>query len=443
MALLDLSFVTRSLILLLEEAVAASPAWLPRPRPTISPQPPDKLPADSLGVYLYHLEEDPALKGLPAPVPGGGGRTPVRRTPMGLKLYYQLATGVAEDDNGAYQGQLLLGLAVKAMHDFPVLSDSTEVGGVSLFESLGMDGEGNRFHLTLQAIPAKEAVSFWIAGKVPLRLAAYYQASVVLLEPEESSTRAARVTTLGLSSFVGGVPRLEASENRVTVQAPGVAAPQEVRLQPAEVAPGGRFELRGSGVTGEDVRLRLESHRWSGPKTAGDAWGVLAAPGRVLATARGEIGEGDERVAVLPGLYSVSVEVHPASSSASGAGAASVAGVKPMRSNRVPLTVVPRVDAPLPPPDGDGVLTLTGGVFQHPDLEPDEVEVFAGADKLAAGTAGALEPGEHAVVAPDAIEVRLPAEAMAGGPVPLRVVVSGAESVPVWLPGDGAEAATP
>lgn len=421
MALLDLSLVTRALMLLVEESVAASPAWLPRPRPTVSPQPPDRLAADALGVHLYHLAEEASIKGMP---PTGPGLPPSRHTPMGLNLFYQLATGVAEDDAVAFQSQLLLGLAVKALHDQPFLTDATEINGVNVFQTLGLDGEHNRFHLNLQPVPPSEAVSYWTAGTSPLRLAAYYQASVVVLEPESPATRAGRVFTYGVHSFVTGMPRLEASENRLSFTIPGIAAPQEVTLKPAEVPLGGQLTLHGVDLAGDQTYLVLEHPTWDERITADPSWGVIAAPNRVLATARDTL----DGQPTLPGLYSAAVRVERSKQMPDGS-----TRLFEQLSNRVPLTLTPRVDTPLPAPDAQGVFTVTGAVFQAPDLDAENVEVFVGAERLPVGTAGTLDPGEHAVVDASTIEVRLPAGLASGEAVPFRVVINGAESAPAWV----------
>jgi len=81
MAILDVSLVTKSLRRLILENVKESPAWKPRDAPAISPMPPDKLKAETMGLYLYHMVEDPALKNQP-PASGSSDPVPVRYTPM-------------------------------------------------------------------------------------------------------------------------------------------------------------------------------------------------------------------------------------------------------------------------------------------------------------------------------------------------------------------------
>jgi len=116
MAILDISLVTKAIRRLLEESVKNSPAWNPRPDPTISVLPPDKLKAGSLGFYLYHVSEDSHFKNQP-PAGTSADAVPVRYNPMGLNLFYLLTTdGIVDEDNKVYDAQLLLGLAVKTLH---------------------------------------------------------------------------------------------------------------------------------------------------------------------------------------------------------------------------------------------------------------------------------------------------------------------------------------
>ena len=96
---------------------------------------------------------------------------PIRFTPMGLNLYYQLTShSHTQDDPGIFKEHLLMGLAMKALKDYPVIDDSTEIGGLKVFP-VDLQGTDNRFRITLQPIPPNEAVNYWSPGKLPIRLA--------------------------------------------------------------------------------------------------------------------------------------------------------------------------------------------------------------------------------------------------------------------------------
>ena len=96
MALLDVSLVTKALINLLTVHIGNSSAWQGGDPPNVTAQRPDELQPKTLGVHLYHVCEDPYLKNQP---PAGNDSPPVRFTPMGLQLFYQLSA-VGEGADG-------------------------------------------------------------------------------------------------------------------------------------------------------------------------------------------------------------------------------------------------------------------------------------------------------------------------------------------------------
>lgn len=420
MALLDLSLVTRALIRVIEAHVSASPAWVPRPTPTVVPLPPDRLAVDALGLYLYHVREEAHYKNTADP---HGSAPPVRYQPLALSLYYQLSINGADTPQAMYEAQLLFGCALRALHDVPVLADGTVVNGVDIFDEVGLDGADNRIRVTLQPVPDTEAVSYWTAGSTAVRTAAYYQASVVLLEAEPAPVRAGRVRLYGVHTFLRGAPRLTASENRLVYGVPGVATPQEALLRPAEVPIGGQVAFLGSDLAGEETHLLLTGDRWREPRAADAGWGVAATPTRLLATVRETI-DGE---AVIPGFYTARARVVTTRTMPDG----SVRRFE-RSSNGTPFAITPRIDA-IGAPDALGVFVVTGYPFEHADLDPERVEVFLGADRATRGTAGALSPGEFDITSGTTIEARLPAGTPPGAQVPVRILVNGAESPPRWV----------
>ena len=60
-----------------------------------------------------------------------------------------------------------------------------------------------------------------------MRLAAYYQVLVVLLEPEESITRAGRVLEYDISIYTGGGPRIDGCENNLSFIIPDKQIPMQ------------------------------------------------------------------------------------------------------------------------------------------------------------------------------------------------------------------------
>ena len=434
MALLDLSLVTTALVELLKAHIGNSPAWpLAAGAPLVTAQPPDKLAAKTLGVYLYHVSEDPHLKNQP---PHGGDSPPVRFTPMGLQLYYQLsALGEGADGLANLQEQLFIGAAMKALHDYPVIDDNTRVPRrapqppLDVLQSVGLDGAGNKLRITLQPVPYHEAQSFWNASSLAPRLATYYQVSVVLLEPDKPSTMAGRVMTYGVQSFVGGAPRLDGSQNTIAVQVPGLA-PQSLLTRPAEVPVGAQVELTGFDLFGDATEVLLQHFGWPDRKRADPTWGVLATDDRISFTIQERV---DGRP-ITPGLYSARARVIKRRTMPDGS-----TRDFGFVSNDTPFTISARIDSVVMAAD---LGTIRGYVFTNPDpaappLPPDAIQLCIGGVILTEvppePPVVALAPGQFRVVDESTIDFRLPPEAVPGRPVSVRLFVLGAESPAQWI----------
>lgn len=420
MALLDLSLVTRTLINLIQTHVESSPAWSGAP-PDVSPLPPDKLSGGrTIGLYLYHVVEDPGYKNAPPP---GSDPVPVRHTPMALQLYYLLtAHSSAAGDSGPFREQLMMGCAMKALRDYPIINDHTQVAGVKVMHPLLMGGD-NRLRLVLRPVQPEDAVTYWTAGSSPLRLSAYYQVSVALLEPVEPASRAGRVLSYGVYTFTRRSPRLDSSYHILTYTIPGEVGSREVELRPAQVPIGGKVVFTGSGLSGDRTTLMLLCDRWDAPVEVGLDWGVTAAHDQVFATVQPFAGSKD----ILPGVYSAEAVVVTSRAMPDGR-------VREFEhlSNRSPFTIAPRIDAvgALSP---SGEFTVTGAVFKHTDLAEEDVRVYLGDARLATGTVGGLNRGEFAVEDAATLHVRLPSSASPGDRLLFRLLVGGVESPPQWI----------
>jgi Pvc16 N-terminal domain len=424
MALLDVSKVTETLIELLERRIPTLPEWPSGVTLDVSPDPPDLLSGQNvLGIYLYHLTEDPGTKNL---VPPGGNSPPVAYAPMGLSLHYQLSAHTEGNGASTLSEQRMMGMAAKTLHDFPVIDDDTRVGTTQILNQTLRDA-GNRLRIALQPVPFGEAVSYWTAGPRPLRLAAYYEVSVIMLEPESATRRPGRVLERAVETFVGGRPRLEGSRSVLTFTPPGQTQPSELEVQPAQASYGGTIELTGTGLAGASTHLALRASRWPEPIVVDDvSWGVVATAERVRAVVRQTTGPGGNLV--LPGVYGASVRVSRRF------GSPPAQREVEQGSNHTPIVVMPRVDpipAPVPPAPAN-LFTVTGGVFSDPALEPESVEAYFGEARL--GRVNATPgPGQFRVVSPTTLEARLPAGLVSGQSVGFRLIVEGAESEPRWV----------
>ena len=374
--------------------------------------PPDQLTAAGLSFYLYHLAEDPHFKNAPPPDPAAWR---ARYSPMALSMSFQMsATPGGATSSDLLESQLLMGCAVKALHDQPVIDDTTEVAGAEILQLAGIDGADNRLRLSLQPMAPSDAVTYWTAGAQAVRLASYYQCSVVMLEPETLDRRAGRVFRYGVTTFVTGSPRLTGSRARLAIVLPDGAG-ETIEVSPATVPYETEFTLQGHDLAGEATELALRGGPGGGERTADASWALSAQPTEVTAIARRTA----DAVAMLPGIYSASVRV-----------------LKTMhgrahwrRSNETPIQLAPNITAITP---AGSLFRVDGGVFDDPGLAAGDRQVFLG-QALLALVAGAPGPGEYRIVDPTRIELAPPAGAASGADLPLRIIVNGAETPPRWI----------
>ena len=433
MSVLDLSLVTTTLIRLLRARV--DPLWaqlfppLPPPPPiTYSGVSSDKLIADqALSMFLYSANEDPHFKNQP---PFFKDKPPVRFTPMGLLLQYQLvshAADLGDADSAILRSQRLFGLALKTLHDFPSIDKTTQIGGALIFPP-ALQGTDNVIRITLRNIAPNEITNFWTAGNQFVRLAAYYEVSAALLEPDRPEVRGQRVLRYGVQIFVNGAPRLDTSESSVTFRLPGEATDRTAEVQPAEAASGENLSFEGTDLTGDSTTLLIRKAGWDEAQEVGTDWGVVAGPVSILAQVQDAAGSRD----VVPGVYSASARVTRFRTMPDGSTRAFA-----QESNQVPFTISPAVTNPAYNAVAvavGNIVTVTGGVFQHPDVAAENVRVFVGAEPIPLEPTLALTAGHFEIVSPTQLRFQFPLPGVTpGATLPLRVIVNGAENSPRWV----------
>ena len=420
--LLDIALVTETLISLIDKHIATSPEKAKVSPLDVSPLPPDKLSGDhTIGLYLYHITEDAQYKNLP---PESLDVPPVRFTPMGLNLYYLLtAHSDIRGENGTENEQTMVGLAMKALHDYPVIDDTTAIAGVKVFP-VALQGTDNRFRIVLQPVQHNEAMTYWTVGSQPMRLGVYYQASIVLLEPERPLSRAGRVLTYGVFTFVRGAPFLEGSRSTVTFTIPGETAQRSVEVQPAETPITGKLILFGSGLSGDETRLLISSAKFKGGFEVGSEWGVVASDTEIYATVQPTVGLD----VVVPGMYTAVAKVIERRVMPD-----NTVREFPKTSNATPLVVVPRITA-IQLPDLNQRVLVQGGVFQDAGISSDAVEVLVGSNSLPVKSGPLLNPGEFEILDAANVRFRYPVPGVASGDtVPFRLIINGAETAPNWV----------
>ncbi|MCB0628733.1 MAG: DUF4255 domain-containing protein [Saprospiraceae bacterium] len=427
MALLNLSLVTQELMDLIQDALNGV-SWPGGANPEVFPEPPALMenPGTGVGIYMYHVAEDPRYKNLPPP---GRDQPPIRFTPMGLNLYYHLSAhdGQANDaGQRILNEQRMMGLALKMLRDNPEINVVSDLPAA----------DNNRLRIYLQPIPPSEAVNFWTAGESHIKLSAYYEVSVALLEPEETIIRSGRVLSYGVQTFVEGAPRINSSRNSITVTLPGTTNTQQIDLQPAQVPMSNPFTLSGTGFTGDNVRLLLVHQNWPGPALADPIdWQIQNSGTRLDATAfpTALLLDDNSPLDVLPGVYAAQIRTERSRTLSDGE-----IRVFEHISNNCPFAIAPRIDAvsipdPGPAPATIGYFIVDGYQFEAADLE---LRVYIGPDRYLEGTFNNLNAGEFAVNPGNngQLQIRLPPDLIGVARLPLRIFVNGIESPPEWIP---------
>ena len=429
MPLLDLGLVTRTFLTLLEERLPLYPDWPAATPIVVLPASPESVTTGShaLSFFLYHVREDAHTK-------SQDWRTdearPLRFKPMGISLFYLLCprSNAPQPRDRALADQLMMGLALKTLHDYARLDDTTTVdtlSGPKLVMPPAMRGRDNKLRILLQPKPAEDAINFWEGGAQPTRLAAYYQVNATLLEPDETRRRGGRTLVVGVHAFVAGRPFVEGTRNTVTFTVPGELAPREITASPSEVAYGKDFEVYGTDLKGDRTHLLLSHRDFPDPVAVDATWNVRTNGSVLTATARPTI----LALAVLPGIYGVFVRTVMRSKLPDGSTRDFEA-----YSNQATLAIAPSILS-IAFIAGLGTITVDG--FQPHLIGLNDLLLFAGSDKLtrtatSSPPAGTFFTPAAPPAATHTIRFRLPAGTPAGTIVPIRIVVRNAESAPRW-----------
>ncbi len=411
--------ITETIIAVVQKAVNETGNWPPTLRVL-----PELLrdQQNGIGFYLFHAQESSHYKNFPAP---GNDIPPVPYTPMALNLFYQLSANSTNDNNeeDAYDEQNLMSVAMKALHDHSAIKITPA-------------GKKINIKITLQTLSPSESVQYWAAAESPVRLSAYYEVSVVFLEPEKQLSYAGRVLSYGNFIFTRGVPQITSSENTIEYTLPGELTARQVKIQPAQAPPAfiapapinSVIRFFGTGFNGGTLQLLIISPLWPEPAVADVSWlptfvsenqlNITVQPTALLKTAL-------TPVDIIPGLYAAQVSITEQRTLPN-------AAIKTFNhvSNQFPFSVMPRIS--LINALGGGGFAVTCDVFQGPGITDDDIQVYIGATKLVLTAAVVLSAGEFRITGADTIELLVPA-GLPAGQVALRIMIRGIESEPNWI----------
>jgi hypothetical protein len=299
--------------------------------------PPDRVGTsvtNTLSLYLYHVRETAATQNLPGP---GSDLPNIATAPLGMDLFYVLTAHQHTNETfDALMEQRLMGLALKTLHDFPVITDNTTVHNIHLINGAER-GRGNRLNIELRKIESEQAFSIWTTGERQFtRLAAYYQVGLVMLDPEPSRRMPGIVLNLGAFVTAIGSAVLTGSCSSLPFDLPADmgGGTQTIEAQPARpfliTAPGplSRFSLLGQNLTlGLSRRLLLRNPRWQQltppadpvpldlALNTGNGWTAAFLPDRIDVQMGAQLtfappdGSPNRTIPLFPGSYAARLEV--------------------------------------------------------------------------------------------------------------------------------------
>lgn len=429
----------------------------------VTAMPPERVlnVTNTLNLHLYHLLEDGYYKNIPGP---GTGGDPISRQPLALSLFYILTAH--HEVNSVFDAetqQELMGLAMKTLHDYPIIEDSLQIspdgGAPQTVLATGLAGDGNRIEVTPRPLTAEESMAFWSAEQnSTTRLSAYYEVRTLFLEPEEPTGARGMVFDLGLFVSAGSAPVIErvASLSHFTPPAATGLGPRTIEMAPARVTldpgtmpPVNRVTLTGSALTGDgrpgSTRIKLRTPAWRElsppiPGTPVDpllnpTWAVEIDERRATFDMQGQlvIDDGAGRVIdveVTPGIYSVSVEANRRQETPSG-----LARLTRQESNRIAISVGARIGAAAPPNAFGRILF---GVVNTFDMEAPDLEVQLAVDGILYDETAAfadVPAQDRGLFRRQAGELELHPlfDPTATGTHPVRLLINGAESQPFWI----------
>jgi hypothetical protein len=380
---------------------------------------------NGVGFYLFHVQENSHYRNYPSP---GNDPDPVKYKPMGLNLFYQLSANWKVDSKPeALQEQILMSAAIKALHDNAVLKNTDPPG-----KKLDVK-------ITLQTLSPSESVQYWATTDSQVRLSAYYEVSVVFLEPEKPASYAGRVLNYGTYIFLKGAPQITSSENIIEYTIPPDPSIKEVKISPAQAPPtvavippvSSSISFIGNGFAGGDAELLFYNASWSEAAVAIPSWGITVnSDGKLTATVR-ETAIGQVSLAVvdiLPGAYTAQLVLKEMKTLPD-------LSTKEFRqvSNQFPFSVMPRIDSivPLSGPVAT-IFTITGYRFQHPELSVDNIQIYLRDARLKLNSGGPLLAGEFIITGPATLDF-IPPAGITFGLIPVRVLVNNIESPPNWI----------
>ena len=265
----------------------------------VTTMPPDRardnnIDAEQINLFLYQTTPNAALRnrGQPGRPPRHGEE--MWLSPLALNLHY-LVTAYGADSNTANDHRLLGG-AMKALHDHPLLT--ADDIRAALPDS-DLHNQVERIRITLESPSTEEMSKLWSTFQSQYRVSAAYQVAVVLIDSSRATRSVLPVLTRG--SDDAGFPAVAAPFQSISEIKPPPPFPS-ARL-------GDELSIRGTQLGSARVTVRFTSRRLDQPIDR------PPLPDRTDSELKVRIGDApDDPIAAaqwVPGFYTASLLVQP------------------------------------------------------------------------------------------------------------------------------------
>jgi len=195
---------------------------------TVTALPPDRIDIGAnkeksqLNLFLYQVSPNPGWRNVGLPSRDGRGDR-LTNPPLALDLHYLLSAYGEQE----FQGEILLGYAMQALHETPVLSRDAvrlalgpppPVTGAVLppaqqsLVAAELADQVEQIRIAPHSLTTDEMSRLWTALQAHYRPSAVYQASVVLIESKRSTKSALPVRSRNVTTVTWRRPVIDAIE---------------------------------------------------------------------------------------------------------------------------------------------------------------------------------------------------------------------------------------
>lgn len=396
---LAVSGVTAVLMWLLNnELQAVGPSSILPSAVSITAVSPDLITADAtegpqLNLFMYYVNLNPALRNLDLPSLDAAGNK-ISNPPLALNLHY-LVSGYGSTPQAQLVAEVLLGWAMKVLHDNPVvpvatiqdaMSSQPAQTSVAYLALSALAQQTEHLRITPEALSIEEIYRLWPAFQAPYRPSSAFQVSVVVIQDT--------------AIVAAGPPVRHRRLVALPLQSPVISG-----LSPAMATAGQVLTITGANFLGDAPGDTLVSFDGGAPIAAG-----LVQGGVVKVTLPSSLQAGTRQVRVLRNVtFPLETGARPGFS-----------------SSPAPFQLLPAIAGTSPTPVARGS-ALTVNV--SPDVgRRQQVTVYLGDNAIAVPARLPSDPA----TSPD-VTVTVPAgDPPAGtgaGTFPVRIEVDGASSL--------------